>query len=519
MERYAVLHSRACLPCFEMDHIIEEVTVFKKPAITGWYPQFELSKANESDRRRVLDSAAQILRKRVTPESRFYALMEDLADPAVSPFSEIALPYTERLSRLAEPGQPQIGDMPPQPPTLRGRLGAVLVNIVRRMLFWYTAQIRSQQKRIAEAAREQVRALHELSAAERRGREEVGDLTQRLASQEQLLEQQIEAFRNEQRSAAARLDAIRDETKSLLDRMNEITDKTASLQETQASSAVESRREHEKLAARLEQSAADIRRNLRDVTRRLIEQDFLRKPALPAPEPAPALAREMRRLNDDLFVEHARAFRGERAEIKRRLAVYLPFVQKAYAETGNMPALDLGCGRGEWLEALREMGIPARGIDANREFIAGCRELGLDAAEGELPEALCSIPAESCGIVSAIHVLEHLSFECLLEVIDQTVRILKPGGIAIFETPNPKNLFVSSNNFYLDPTHRQPLPSEFLAFVVTARGLSELEVLPLMMYAESAQLQEQSEAAVFINENFFAARDYGIIARKVLIEE
>jgi len=239
MERYAVLHSRACLPCFEMDHIIEEVTVFKKPAITGWYPQFELSKANESDRRRVLDSAAQILRKRVTPESRFHALMEDLADPAVSPFSEIALPYTERLSRMGEPGQPQIGDMPPQPPTLRGRLGAVLVNIVRRMLFWYTAQIRSQQKRIAEAAREQVRALHELSAAERRGREEVGDLTQRLASQEQLLEQQIEAFRNEQRSAAARLDAIRDETKSLLDRMNEITDKTASLQETQASSAVE----------------------------------------------------------------------------------------------------------------------------------------------------------------------------------------------------------------------------------------------------------------------------------------
>src|SRR6266542_2652575 len=100
------------------------------------YPQFELPfNIHQSDSRRLLDAAARILRQRITPESRFYALVEGIPESPLAPFSEIALPYTERLARLADPGQPQVGDMPPQPPTLRARCGAILVTIVRRMLF------------------------------------------------------------------------------------------------------------------------------------------------------------------------------------------------------------------------------------------------------------------------------------------------------------------------------------------------------------------------------------------------
>src|SRR5437016_8302102 len=109
--------------------------------------------------RRDLDSAARILRQRVTPESRFYALVDVAPDRDPNSLAggsfDRALPFTARLSRVTEAGQPQIGDMPPQPPTWRGRVGAVLVNMVRRMLFWYTGQIRALQPRIAEAAREQ----------------------------------------------------------------------------------------------------------------------------------------------------------------------------------------------------------------------------------------------------------------------------------------------------------------------------------------------------------------------------
>jgi O-antigen chain-terminating methyltransferase len=416
---------------------------------------------------------------------------------------------------MAEAGQPQVGDMPPQPATWRGRVGAVLVKGVRRMLFWYTDQIRAQNKRIAEAAREQARAFHQLSAGERKGREALADLTQRLAEQEQVFEERLRGIRaellamrcrfeeNERqagilrdqqgeavRALAAQLNGVAMDIPPLRERLSGVERGAASLQRAEG-----------ELTARL----AAIDHELQHAKTRLTQQEAMLKALLP--ERTPDL--------DHLFAEHARAFRGERAEIRRRLGVYLPYAQKAFAEAENLPALDLGCGRGEWLEILREAGIPARGIDANREFISTCRELGLEAEEGDLPQALRSLTDGSCAIVTAIHVLEHLTFRDLLEVVDQSLRILKPGGIAIFETPNPKNLVVSSSNFYLDPTHHHPLPSELLAFIVQARGFRELEVLPLAQYAEAERLQEEgSAAAAFLNEHFFGAQDYGIVAKK-----
>jgi 2-polyprenyl-3-methyl-5-hydroxy-6-metoxy-1,4-benzoquinol methylase len=346
-------------------------------------------------------------------------------------------------------------------------VGAVLVSIVRRMLFWYTEQIRAQHKRIADAAREQMRVLQELTAAERRGRVAVEELSHGvgglqdqvagLASRLDRLEK--EAARSRDEHNAEKIQSIGVEMRSLADRVGDF----------------------ERLAGRLAQNGGPVGHSSG---------------------------------LDHFFVKHADAFRGDREEIKRRVAVYLPYAQKAYAEAAQLPALDLGCGRGEWLQVLAAAGIPGGGIDSNREFIAAGAALGLDVTEGHLPQALRSVGAESRAVVSAIHVLEHLAFEDLLEVVDQTVRILKPGGIAIFETPNPKNLLVSSNNFYLDPTHRQPLPSEFLAFVLQARGLSELEVIPLQ-YANSDRLPDDGNPTeVFLNDHFFAAQDYGIIARK-----
>jgi 2-polyprenyl-3-methyl-5-hydroxy-6-metoxy-1,4-benzoquinol methylase len=414
--------------------------------------------ANESDRRRLLDSAAKILRQQATPESRFHALVEGVPDATPSSMSGLPLPYTERVSHMAEPGQALVGDMPPQPPTLRGRVGAVLVSIVRRMLFWYTEQIRAQHKRIADAAREQVRVLQDLTAAERRGRAALDELSQGVAGQLAGLQDEVARVASRLEAAAGRDEQNADKIETIGAEMRSLLDRVSAL---------------EKLAGSSYTSGLD-----------------------------------------HFFVQHAEAFRGDREEIKRRLAVYLPYAQKAYADTAQLPALDLGCGRGEWLEVLAAAGIPGGGIDSNREFIAGCAALGLDVTEGHLPQALRSIAAESRAVVSAIHVLEHLAFQDLLEVVDQTARILKPGGIAIFETPNPKNLFVSSNNFYLDPTHRQPLPSEFLAFVLQERGLSDLEVIPLQ-YANSDRLPDNGyPTAVFLNDHFFAAQDYGIIARK-----
>jgi O-antigen chain-terminating methyltransferase len=268
----------------------------------------------------------------------------------------------------------------------------------------------------------------------------------------------------------------------------------------------------------------DMRRQLHEANAQLVEQQLrltmlLREArgnslADNAGRPDSALAGEMRHLHDRLFADYARMFRGSRADIKERLRVYVPRARQAFA-AANAPALDLGCGRGEWLEILRDAAIPAGGIDTNRDLIRGCREEGLDAREGAVPQCLGELPDRSLSLVTAFHVLEHLPFADMLEVIDQAVRLLKPGGIVIFETPNPKNLLVSTNNFYLDPTHHHPLPSEFLAFVIEARGLCEPEMIPLSPYPDCFHLQGAGPAVEFINRHFFGPQDYGIIARKV----
>ena len=141
--------------------------------------------------------------------------------------------------------------------------------------------------------------------------------------------------------------------------------------------------------------------------------------------------------------------------------------------------------------------------------------MGFDAVESDISQFLQTVPDESCSIVTAFHIVEHLPFRNVVELIDHAVRMLKPGGIAIFETPNPKNLFVSSNNFYMDPTHRNPIPSEFLAFLVEARGLCDPKVLHLSPYPDYFHLQQSDCPAVkFINDHFYGPQDYGIVARK-----
>ena len=165
---------------------------------------------------------------------------------------------------------------------------------------------------------------------------------------------------------------------------------------------------------------------------------------------------------------------------------------------------------------MRDIGVPASGIDWNRDLVAACRERGLDASEGDILQMLLSFTDESRSIVTAFHVLEHIAFETLLEVVDQAVRVLKPGGIAIFETPNPRNLFVSSNNFYLDPRISVPCQANSWRLLWKLRGLCDPTVIPLSPYPDHLHLAGSDCPAVqFINEHFYGPQDYGVVARKV----
>src|SRR5205807_3907985 len=139
-------------------------------------------------------------------------------------------------------------------------------------------------------------------------------------------------------------------------------------------------------------------------------------------------------------------------------------------------------GRGELLEVLRDAGMKASGVDSNTAAIEICRRSNLEVVQGDLFAALAKVPDGSLGAVTALHVVEHIPHSSLLKLLDEAVRVLRPGGIAIFETPNPQNVRVGATTFYLDPTHRNPVHPQTLQFLAQSRGLTQVETLLLHPY-------------------------------------
>jgi SAM-dependent methyltransferase len=228
-----------------------------------------------------------------------------------------------------------------------------------------------------------------------------------------------------------------------------------------------------------------------------------------------SVADEANHVLDALYVSFEDQFRGTRADIKERLRVYLPILQTAPLGSETAPILDVGCGRGEWLEVLQEAGLRGRGVDRNRVLIAQCQKRGLEVAEGDWLAYLHSVPDASLGAVTGFHIIEHLPWDVLIKLLDETVRVLIPGGVAIFETPNPRNVLVGSHNFYLDPTHRNPLPSAVMQFVAEARGLCRVKIIELHPYPAAFHVQETHlEVAQRFNEYFYGPQDYGVVGWK-----
>lgn len=211
----------------------------------------------------------------------------------------------------------------------------------------------------------------------------------------------------------------------------------------------------------------------------LLDEVSKRLPAPLAPDQLETMVAEQDRLFDSFYVAFEDRFRGSREDIMDRVAVYLPYVFKAKAGTANAPVLDVGSGRGEWLEVLARSDLVARGVDSNRVVASYCRDRGLSVTEADAIEYLRGLETGSIGAITAMHVIEHLPFRRMLALFDEARRVLRPGGIAIFETPNPENLVVGACNFYYDPTHVRPLPPEPLRFVLAHRGFADVEILPL----------------------------------------
>ena len=220
---------------------------------------------------------------------------------------------------------------------------------------------------------------------------------------------------------------------------------------------------------------------------------------------------------DDFYARFEDRFRGTREDIKQRVAIYLPLMNETGAGTGDAKILDIGCGRGEWLELLRENGLSAQGVDVNQVMVSRCLQLGLEVAEADGIGYLRDMPSNVLGAITGMHIIEHIPFKRLVELFDEALRVLKPGGVAIFETPNPENLVVGACDFYIDPTHLNPLPPEPMRFVMEARGFDRIEVMRLHPGAAPVTLNEDAtQTELLVNHYVFGAQDYALVAYKSL---
>jgi len=279
--------------------------------------------------------------------------------------------------------------------------------------------------------------------------------------------------------------------------------------------------ERQELARRLEEEARRLYLRQQETRTELVMQerrltDLLAEWRQPKPGTShrneDLLASEAGHLLDPLYASFEDQFRGDREEIKNRLRVYLPILREA-AVAAN--ALDVGCGRGEWLELLKKEGVQARGVDQNRVFVEQCRQVGLEVEEQDALDYLGGLADKSLSVITSFHLVEHLEFEELIRLLDEMIRVLKPGGLLILETPNPENFMVGSYSFYADPTHRNPIPSPTLQFLLESRGLDRVSVMKLRPW-DAAKIEGDSEIVKRFNEYFYGAPDYGIVGWKVL---
>lgn len=208
-------------------------------------------------------------------------------------------------------------------------------------------------------------------------------------------------------------------------------------------------------------------------------------------------------------------YRGSRELIQERQQVYVPFLEPLIEMYPQSSALDLGCGRGEWLGILAEKGFAPLGVDLDTGMLEACHALGLPVEKGDALEKLKNLPDESQAVVSGFHIAEHIPFDDLKVLVAEALRVLKPAGLLILETPNTENLVVGTQNFFLDPTHKQPIPHLLLSFLTEYSGFGRSKLLRLQ---ESVVLAEGGPVDLLSVLNGVSP-DYAIVAQKQAFHE
>ncbi|HIL78914.1 MAG TPA: class I SAM-dependent methyltransferase [Methylococcales bacterium] len=215
-------------------------------------------------------------------------------------------------------------------------------------------------------------------------------------------------------------------------------------------------------------------------------------------------------MKNQFYLQLENRFRGSEQQITERLQQYVPLLEELEKNTSRV-ALDIGCGRGEWLGLLGKRQWQAVGIDLNAVMVESCQKQGLNAQEQDALTYLTSLPDQSQSLITGFHIAEHISFDSLLEIIQQAYRVLLPQGVLVLETPNPENLQVGTHTFYMDPSHRHPLPPQLLQFSAQEQGFLQVDIRRM-----NGALKPENKMAFGDHIQWFleANLDYALVAQK-----
>ncbi|OEU43924.1 hypothetical protein BGV40_01310 [Methanosarcina sp. Ant1] len=217
-------------------------------------------------------------------------------------------------------------------------------------------------------------------------------------------------------------------------------------------------------------------------------------------------------------------FRGSREDIKQRQLNFINYF------TGCSNVLDIGCGRGEFLELLKDLGIGGKGIDIDDTMVDYCLSKGLNVEQEEAISYLKKLEDKSLDGIFIDQVVEHLEPDYLINLLQLCFQKLKYGYYIFVETVNPLSL-VSFANFYIDMTHKKPIHPETLKFLLTSVGFRDLDTKFLSPVSEEARLQKvpinsgveewvknylgtYNQNIEKLNNILYGAQDYAVIGKK-----
>ncbi len=178
-------------------------------------------------------------------------------------------------------------------------------------------------------------------------------------------------------------------------------------------------------------------------------------------------------MDSDFYTEFENNFRGSREQIINLLSNYDGLIDYILNIDNNPSLLDIGSGRGEWIQKCNALGFKSIGLELDPKMVDDCKKLNLNIKEGDALSLLDEFSEDSFSIVSAFHVIEHMNHENIQALLVKSKRVLKPNGLLILETPSIDNLVVSSKSFHIDPTHINPIHPDLLAFMMKRIGFNK----------------------------------------------